>query len=218
MLALIFYKPLAAMVYATIFTLIGNSSSLHSCLMAVAMMVIALVAFPVLLKFFSWTTGGTDSAGSGALLAAVIGGATAVGAMRGGFGSGPGGGKGDDPVRQSRLLDQNLGKPGEDQPHRPPGTTGPADPGEPTPHTDGRSATTTADDLGRPDGSGSPGPAGTPPDTPADNPGEGVGPAAFHTAEQEQRRAQAPLRWMNQPTGSADGGTPTGAEGGGSGG
>ncbi|WP_106398899.1 hypothetical protein [Actinocorallia populi] len=84
MLSMIFYPAAAAAVYAAAFTLIGTSTSLQTTLMGLAMLVLALVAFPVLLKFFTWTTGADSSgSGGGGLLGAVIGGATAIGAARG---------------------------------------------------------------------------------------------------------------------------------------
>jgi len=83
MLAMIFYPAAAAAVYATAFTLIGTSESLQTTLMGLSMLVLALVAFPVLLKFFTWTTGASPSSSGGGLLGAVIGGATAIGAARG---------------------------------------------------------------------------------------------------------------------------------------
>jgi hypothetical protein len=223
MLALAFYKPLAALVYATIFTLAGNGNDLHTCLMTLAMMVIALVAFPVLLKFFSWTTGDTGQASSGSILGTVVGGITAVGAMRG-FGGGFAGHSSssegdtsgrDSAANQSAYLDQQLGNPGQGS-NRRPGTTGPLDAGSPNPHRDGRSGFS---DPSRPTGSGTTGNDAT-----GGQPGhqgqEPVGPGAFEVTETEARRTQAPLRWMNNPTGSSEAGGPDGAgpAGGGSGG
>ena len=57
MLALIFYKPAAAAVYATAFTLIGTGKGVRTILMGFAMVALSLLALPVLMRFFTWTTG-----------------------------------------------------------------------------------------------------------------------------------------------------------------
>src|SRR5690606_32430087 len=108
MLALIFYKPAAAAVYATAFTLVGEGQDLHALLMGFAMMLISLVAFPVLLKFFTWTTGGTESS-SGGVLSALIGSASAIGALRAyGATSGGSGGSGS-AGEHADYINQQLG-------------------------------------------------------------------------------------------------------------
>ena len=64
MLALIFYKPAAAAVYATAFTLIGTGKDIRTVLMGFAMVFLSLLALPVLMRLFTWTTGQVaDSAG-----------------------------------------------------------------------------------------------------------------------------------------------------------
>ncbi|WP_433496775.1 hypothetical protein ACQP1K_17470 [Sphaerimonospora sp. CA-214678] len=88
MLALICYKPAAAAVYATTFTMLGNGKDARTIVMGFAMMVLSLVALPVLMKFFTWTTGSLATvSGGGGLLGASIAGAVAVGTFRGGGGS-----------------------------------------------------------------------------------------------------------------------------------
>src|SRR6266581_1515151 len=57
MLALIFYKPAAAAVYATAFTMIGRGKDPRTILMGFAMVLLSLLALPVLMKLFTWTTG-----------------------------------------------------------------------------------------------------------------------------------------------------------------
>ena len=57
MLALIFYKPAAAAVYATAFTMIGKGKDPRTILMGFATVLLSLLALPVLMKFFTWTTG-----------------------------------------------------------------------------------------------------------------------------------------------------------------
>ena len=90
MLALIFYKPTAAAVYAAAFTLIGNGGSLQTVLMGFVMLVLSVLALPALMRFFTWTTGAVaGSGGGGHLVNAATLGAVAVGTMssRGGGGS-----------------------------------------------------------------------------------------------------------------------------------
>jgi hypothetical protein len=83
MLALIFYKPAAAAVYATTFAMIGEGKDPRTVLMGFAMVIMSLIALPVLMKFFTWTTGSLAAAGSGGgILGASIAGAVAVGAFR----------------------------------------------------------------------------------------------------------------------------------------
>ena len=57
MLALICYKPAAAAVYATAFTMIGSGGSPRTVLMGFVMLLLSVVMLPALMKFFTWTTG-----------------------------------------------------------------------------------------------------------------------------------------------------------------
>jgi hypothetical protein len=86
-LALIFYKPAASLVYASAIWMQGEnrSSDPRVLLMGIAMMVVALVALPVLLRFFTWTVGGLQSGGGGfgLLATAGAGGLHAASAIRG---------------------------------------------------------------------------------------------------------------------------------------
>ena len=69
MLALIFYKPAAAAVYAAAFTMIGSGGSARTVLMGFVMLLLSVVTLPALMKFFTWTTG--TIAGSGRRRAAA---------------------------------------------------------------------------------------------------------------------------------------------------
>ncbi|MEU6038645.1 proline-rich domain-containing protein [Actinomadura sp. NPDC047616] len=236
MLALIFYKPAAAAVYATAFTLVGNGKNLQAVLMGFAMMLISLVAFPVLLKFFTWTTGGTESTSGGGVLSALLGGATALGALRaygmaGGSAGGLGGGRPGSANEHADYLSQQLG----DQEAGPPGgqaSSAPSskqtpdgqpaqnpiseqghDPGAPS---GSRRPDSGLSDAGRPAaGTGSHGWA--PPDG---GNGEPVGPAGLQSWDNQRRRGRDTVRWMGNANGGDDAGGPTGAagEGGGGGG
>jgi hypothetical protein len=106
MLALIFYKPAAAAVYATAFTMIGKGRDARTILMGFATVLLSLLALPVLMKFFTWTTGAAETAvGNGGFLGTMLSGAIAVGALRGSVG-GYGGASAAD---QARLVSAQLG-------------------------------------------------------------------------------------------------------------
>jgi hypothetical protein len=104
MLALIFYKPAAAAVYAAAFTMIGSGRSPRTVLMGFVMLLLSVVMLPALMKFFTWTTGAIAAPGGGGqLLGAAAMGAVAVGAMR----SSGGGGAQD----QAAYTNARLGSP-----------------------------------------------------------------------------------------------------------
>jgi hypothetical protein len=106
MLALIFYKPTAAAVYATAFTMIGAGKDTRTILVGFAMVFLSLVALPVLMRLFTWTTGQVaDSAGGGGFLQTALGGAVAIGALRGSAGGSGGSGA----AEQARLMSARLG-------------------------------------------------------------------------------------------------------------
>jgi hypothetical protein len=85
MLALIAYKPAAGCVYAVAFSMIGSGSNVQTMLMGFVMLALSLVALPVLMRFFTWTTGAvTSGGGGGQLMGMAAAGAVAVGAMRAG--------------------------------------------------------------------------------------------------------------------------------------
>jgi len=109
MLALIFYKPAAAAVYATAFTMIGKGRDPRTTLMGFAMVLISLLALPALMKFFTWTTGAVEAtAGGGSFLGTMVTGAVAIGALRG-SGGGTGG---SSSAEQARLVTAQLGPQG----------------------------------------------------------------------------------------------------------
>lgn len=143
MLALSFYKPIAATVYATAFLLVGKGEGLHAMLMGLAMMLISLIAFPVLLKFFTWTTGGTESSGGGGVLGTVMASVAALGALRAYGGGGFGFGRAGSAAEHADYLDQQLGSQNGSPPDN--GSPGQA----PTPlgqMDDGQTPTGTTDD------------------------------------------------------------------------
>jgi hypothetical protein len=104
-MALIWYKPAAAAVYAVTFTMIGTGKNVTTVLTGFAMEGLSLVALPTLMKFFTWTAGQVESGGGGGgFMQAALSGAVAVGALRGNSG-GLGGGAAD----QARQQNQQLG-------------------------------------------------------------------------------------------------------------
>jgi hypothetical protein len=106
MLALIFYKPAAAAVYATAFTMIGAGKGIRTILMGFAMVVLSLLALPVLMRLFTWTTGQVaDSGAGGGFLQTALSGAVAIGALRGSAGGAGGSGA----AEQARLVSARLG-------------------------------------------------------------------------------------------------------------
>jgi hypothetical protein len=124
MLAFIFYKPAAAAVYATAFTMIGQGSDPRIILMGFAMVLLSLLALPALLKFFTWTTATIEGPAGGGFLSTVVSGAIAVGALR----ASSGGAGGPSAVDQSRFVSAQLGPngdPGPQGPTGPQGGTGP---------------------------------------------------------------------------------------------
>ena len=105
MLALICYKPAAAAVYATCFALLGRGNDPRTTLMGFAMLLLSIVALPVLMKFFTWTTGSVEASVGGGFLSTVVSGAIAVGAVR----ASAGGVGGAAAAGQARLVSAQLG-------------------------------------------------------------------------------------------------------------
>jgi hypothetical protein len=82
MLALLAYKPVAASIYAVAFALMGDG--IRNLVMGLAVMIMALIAMPALMKLFNWSVGaiGNGNANSlgmlGTSLAAGMHGASAM--------------------------------------------------------------------------------------------------------------------------------------------
>ncbi|MEH1124722.1 hypothetical protein [Micromonospora sp. CPCC 206061] len=103
--ALIFYKPVAALVYATGFAMIGEGSGVRTLFMGFAILGLSLIALPALLKFFNWSVGSVDGGsggGFGAGLAAAGGGLHAASWLGGGGG-------GSSASEHARYVQQTLG-------------------------------------------------------------------------------------------------------------
>ena len=77
--------------------------------MGFAMVAMSLLALPVLMRLFTWTTGQVaDSAAGGGFLQTALSGAVALGALRGSFGGSGGSGA----AEQARLISAQLGPSG----------------------------------------------------------------------------------------------------------
>ncbi|WP_345711171.1 hypothetical protein [Kineococcus glutinatus] len=88
MLALIAFKPVAALVYATALAMTGESTDPRAVVVGLSMMLLSIVALPTMMKLFSWATG---TAGGGGGLASALhlaaGGVQAVGVLRSNVGA-----------------------------------------------------------------------------------------------------------------------------------
>lgn len=94
-IALVLFKPIAAMIYSIGFKLIGTEQSMSTLVTGMMVITLAVIALPAMMKFFSFVglqVGGGP--GPGAVLAGVIaggaGGAKLAGDLFGGGGSGGG--------------------------------------------------------------------------------------------------------------------------------
>lgn len=93
MLALICYKPAAALVYGAALTLAGEGDDPRTVVVGMTMLALSLIALPVLMKLFTWAAGrveGSGGAGMAALAGASAAGIHAAAAMRGGPSTGGG--------------------------------------------------------------------------------------------------------------------------------
>jgi hypothetical protein len=124
MMALIFYKPCAAAVYAAAFTMAGTGKNLTTVLAGFAMIALSLVALPALMRFFTWTAGQAENSGGGGFMQTALSGVTAIGAMRGYSGGAGGAGAADQARRQAQQLGPADGG-GTSGPRAPAGATAP---------------------------------------------------------------------------------------------
>lgn len=102
MLALIAYKPVAALVYATAVVLMGDDQDPRTVLVGLTMMLLAIIALPALMRFFSWTTSGIASGGGGMAVAGMAASAVSTAAAVQAFRSSTGAGAA---AQASRLRD-----------------------------------------------------------------------------------------------------------------
>ncbi|SHN19477.1 hypothetical protein [Cryptosporangium aurantiacum] len=82
--ALAAYKPTAAVIYTVGITMASDPDDPRSFFMGVTVLILAILALPLLVRLFSWTTGSLQSGGGLALLAgAGAGGVHAAASLRG---------------------------------------------------------------------------------------------------------------------------------------
>lgn len=120
LLALIFYKPAAAAVYATAFSMIGSGhSGIRERLMGLCALVLALIALPTLIKFFTFAVGSVGQQSGSGILGTAVGAMVAVGSLRAG-----GGGSA---AAQADYTGSRMSSPGggADAPGSPPGSPTP---------------------------------------------------------------------------------------------
>lgn len=75
LVAIVFYKPVAALVYAATFSLIGNADDTRDMITALGMLIMSIFALPALMRLFDWSIGRMQDGGFGA--AASVAGAGA---------------------------------------------------------------------------------------------------------------------------------------------
>ncbi|MDP9417181.1 MAG: hypothetical protein M3P48_04970 [Actinomycetota bacterium] len=105
MLALICYKPVAALVYAVALTLVGEGKDPRTIVVGLSMIAMSIFALPVLMKFFTWATGQASGGGGGA---AALAGVSAAGIHAAAAMHGRAGG---DAATQAGHIRQDLGPP-----------------------------------------------------------------------------------------------------------
>lgn len=105
MAALIAYKPVAALVYATAVVLMGDGNDARTVLVGFTMMLLAIVALPALMRFFSWTTSGISSGGGGLAVLGLASSAASTAAALHGV-------RADRASQHAARLRDDLGPPG----------------------------------------------------------------------------------------------------------
>jgi hypothetical protein len=186
--ALIAYKPVAALVYATGLAFMSDHESSANFVIGLAVLALSVIALPAMAKFFNWTVGSVQSSnGIGIFGAGAAAGMHAASSLRGVGGNSA--------AEHSRYMD-NHG-PGSSGPGSP-GPTGSGGPGGPT-GPGGGSAPTVIDGAFSPAG---PAGAGVPA-TPTTTVASGTGGAAAGSAAGAAS------------TGAASGGAAAGGAGGG---
>ncbi|MUK01611.1 hypothetical protein GM708_06530 [Vibrio cholerae] len=112
-LAFILYKPAAAIVYATAFRLVdtdlANANVLLNTITGVALMIVALLALPALLRFVTPVVGAIASGGGGGMAAGALG-AAATAAMPSGARSTGAAGRGGGAAAPTPASSSSSGK------------------------------------------------------------------------------------------------------------
>jgi hypothetical protein len=124
MAALIAYKPMAALIYATGLAFMSDQQHAANFVIGIAVLALSVIALPAMMKFFSWTVGAVQSGSSmGMFGAAAAAGMHASSSLRG-LG-------GNSAADHSRYMDANgPGNPSSGSP-RPTGSGSPSGSGGP---------------------------------------------------------------------------------------
>jgi type IV secretion system protein TrbL len=84
--ALVLYKFMAAMIYAIGFKLLGSGQDIQTAMTGLMVLILAVVALPVMMKFFSWGTSAASGGGVAGVLATGAMGAVALSQLSSGAG------------------------------------------------------------------------------------------------------------------------------------
>jgi hypothetical protein len=79
LLTLVLYRPMAALIYMIGFTFLGTGNDVTTVMTGLMVLVLAVVAMPAMMRFFSWAGVGV-AGGGGAAMAGAIGAASLIGA------------------------------------------------------------------------------------------------------------------------------------------
>jgi type IV secretion system protein TrbL len=79
LLTLVLYRPMAALIYMIGFTFLGTGNDVTTVMTGLMVLVLAVVAMPAMMRFFSWA-GVSVTGGGGAAMAGAIGAASLIGA------------------------------------------------------------------------------------------------------------------------------------------
>lgn len=83
LIALVLYKPMAAMIYTIGFTFLGEGQDFSTAMTGLMVMALAAIAMPAMLKFFAWSqVSATGGSGVGGVIAAGATGAASMAALR----------------------------------------------------------------------------------------------------------------------------------------
>ncbi len=83
LIALVCYKPMAAMIYKVGFTMLGTGQDFSTIMTGLMVLVLAVIALPAMLRFFSWAQVSTSGGGAGGVLAAGAVGAVGLAQLTG---------------------------------------------------------------------------------------------------------------------------------------
>jgi hypothetical protein len=183
LLSLVLYKFVAAMIYAIGFTMMGQGQDISTVMTGLMVLVLAVIALPTLMKFFSWGYSSVSGGGAGGVVASGAMGAVAVSQLAGRGGA----------VQSASSMDRSG--PGSNS-----ASAGPSGSSAASQLTSGAPATTTAATGPRAGGGGSGGSTGS------DSAG---GRSAGETAGNESTRGST----SGGPSSTAPGGSGAAADG-----